>query len=1480
MKNTYKIGFSRFLLGMFLINSLYASAEVHKGLLNKNNYYSVYKSFIPNHLIQTNEEFGQKKKSHFLSVENSSHVLLKKLGDFQHHNVVKAEQLKPFSVGGYGVFQEVNKKNQDSPTIDSADYLDSCRAFTEKDLIKSIVKGGVKNGTSSNDISAQTVAGRAFLLDILSNPPSDIKEISKRRESIKKLRKMHPQTIEEDQKQCVDLEASCSFDPKELKKFYDQHWFSPSQYADSKWLAPMVSMRVLRSLYVNHEAPINELTSVGFRTTTGGLLAGAEIPSKMPWLESGKLFGGALFSSLKRSAYDVFNPLLDFYGVTGWPYLAQGRWFVGGVLTASPLLNFLAAPIIRTVAYNAAAIKDSFKDGHKKDFSKYYKQAKIETDKAIDKAIRDKVRLSVSMGMGKPNEAISTHLDGYEFTKLGESDRHIVEYLEKLRGAKKLWTNISFVLDVAEGEKSGINAFFEELESIFTTATWVTCSQRLIQLFWKAMGKPVEQNPLQQFWVLIGKYDALCSLARYFNRLELEELKVCEVEFDEKSEAPRIEIEGAYHPLMAAQQLENDLPVTTNNFEFNEKNRNNTIISPNGAGKSVLLGTLFNVVEFAQGTGYTFGKKATMTLFKGGIHGNKNIDEKMQQGDSTGRVQVNSLGGLVDDIKSAAKKNEKMLLFVDEPAAGLPKAGAEKILFSKEGLIESCENNKNVMLFMVTHFDLREDLKKSTSFNYMNLKVNETNQNESKENKFENTYTLEKGEGWWMSDSEKRKRFVTCFMKKLKKDAKKNTKIQEIYNENDGNLLYPEFEAMAYEDLPTLASADTDVVRFMHAFKRSTVVPLDQLKKINVIGEEGSLFHEIAGDKRERLETLMGALKLSEWLVSPGTTKVEIERRQSLVEQLRGKENLERKTKVKALLTQFKNVEQKIAHESVSVKEQSKLYQDISFSVFNDKIDMRNYISGRSAITSWRAFTLVKGFGAYILMPIVAAVTNAILTQTLFSGERVWNRWTQGRQLQLSPESRLWLKGVAEGFTPKSLLGPISFKQFAGQLTGYNAIRALYNKDYKAGLFSAFGTLGAYGLTYLAYKSLRNNYAGSDVGQGDAKFLPYFDTIEKGRELFKKASHEFKNKDTLCLDAEFEKTFDAAKQSSSLFQSADKIEQIVRYCGYELEELCRFDGYLVCKSRERKLTTYKATLPVHDLFNQMGELDAACAFAEWLDILDGKGFPVYKASFVDEKDAQNGAQLTMEGAIHPLMPGYKKYISQKVVQNDIKLDAENCRNNLITAPNSSGKSVVIQNALNIILAQSTGYSLSKTYRAVIYHKILFNKRIDDDMSKGDSTGTAQAGSILELANLVGWAGKYHKNVFLGCDEFLSGTQEDVAKYLLFDKKVLGLLVKMNECPRVVSMLATHFDLGAALKENNLNSFKCKHMDVKYKKANGVFTIPSDAYTFTRTFKLKDGPGFWLEPENKEVVDAYMAQYYDECLPVDKRTGTKLIQNEA
>jgi len=103
---------------------------------------------------------------------------------------------------------------------------------------------------------------------------------------------------------------------------------------------------------------------------------------------------------------------------------------------------------------------------------------------------------------------------------------------------------------------------------------------------------------------------------------------------------------------------------------------------------------------------------------------------------------------------------------------------------------------------------------------------------------------------------------------------------------------------------------------------------------------------------------------------------------------------------------------------------------------------------------------------------------------------------------------------------------------------------------------------------------------------------------------------------------------------------------------------------------------------------------------------------------------------------------------------------------------------------------------------------------------------------------------------------------------------------MNECPRVVSMLATHFDLGAALKENNLNSFKCKHMDVKYKKANGVFTIPSDAYTFTRTFKLKDGPGFWLEPENKEVVDAYMAQYYDECLPVDKRTGTKLIQNEA
>lgn len=1411
-----------FLVGSF--GSIICSES--SALLNKNTFYGAYKNFIPNQFIFTGDQQNQR----FFSVQPTTHSLLQQFGECNKFKsvVFKQEQLAPFKAGGYGLFQEINKGNMtssltkpDNKAENKSDSVDFQKDLSDAELVKEIAQGGIKNTVLSEEISAKTVAGRAFLLDMLSHPITDVAEIEKRRKTIKKLRAIKLRNRNTFQLECVDLEAGCSLKTQELREFYDQQWVSPSQFTGSKWLSYLVGMRVLRSLYTNHEGPINDLNSDGMRNLMGGLSAGVDMPLNVSWLEGIRFFYSSLMLSSKNHATTVVESVLNAYGVNGWSLLAKGHWLAGGVFTAMPLINWFFCNITMS-----------------------------------DAAKEDLVKIPVRAGAGTPNTMIMTGMDGYRFTKLGESEQFICDYLEKMFYAKTLWENIAETLDVPENEKQSISAFFNELEliynkewdpepgskiklyakRIYNKISWLRLSQKLVQFFWKTVNKPLDQNPLQQFWVLLGKYDAYLAIASYFDRLAAKGLSICEVEFDEKSNDPCIEIKGAYHPLIAVRNGYKN--IKTSDITFNKDTRNIQLVAPNMAGKSVFLSTLLQEIDLAQSTGFMCATSAKMTPVR--VRASKNVDESMASQKSTGRAQVNSIGELVEEIKIATKDNSKILLLVDEPCAGLKEAGAQKILFAKDGLIETCDKNPQVMCCMVTHFDLRENLKKFKSFKYKNLSVKE----EKEADTFEYTYALENGEGWWFSDPEKRRRFVGWFTNMLKKQTREKVR-NKVVN-------YPEFETVSFEDLPTLIPGDSTIARFMHKFNRTTVTPLEQLQKLNVIGEEKSLFHAIAGEKRERLQTSIGALKLSQWLVSPGTTKEEIVRRQKLVEELRGKKNSERRKEVQKTCAEFKQVEHVLAGDAVRIASQSSLYKDGTFKAFKWKVDIKEYLSERSSITVLRTVASLKGMGAYILTPIISSALFNTLLNSFFSIERFIDAWKNKRPLQFLQEAKTWKTAMFESMTPKSPFGKSTFNQFMNQVTGIRAIKALYNKDYKTGVFSLCSFIGTCGLTYFIYKNAQKEYANSDYGRGDELFLPYFDAIQKGRTLLNTAAQQFGNSVQLSLDKKFEKIVDTAQKS---LLPSGKIECLVDYCGYKLKEKCKTVA-----------TDYKSTLPLHDLFDQMGELDAACAIAEWLDMLEEKGFSACKASFIEDKDVV-GAQVTMQGAIHPLFPFYSNYVPNNVVRNDFKFD-ENKRDYMITAPNSSGKSVAIQNAFNINIAQSFGWALCQNYKAAIFHKVIFNKSINDDMSKGDSTGSAQAGSVLDLADMVEWAGENEKNVFLGCDELLSGTQESLAKDLLFNTEVLGLFKKMNTCPYVISMLSTHFDLHEDIQ--TLKSFCSKYMVVVPHKNE-----KDNTYTFEKTFKLADETdhsvddvtqgNWWINPEKRFLVEAYMNNYYEICL---------------
>jgi hypothetical protein len=153
---------------------------------------------------------------------------------------------------------------------------------------------------------------------------------------------------------------------------------------------------------------------------------------------------------------------------------------------------------------------------------------------------------------------------------------------------------------------------------------------------------------------------------------------------------------------------------------------------------------------------------------------------------------------------------------------------------------------------------------------------------------------------------------------------------------------------------------------------------------------------------------------------------------------------------------------------------------------------------------------------------------------------------------------------------------------------------------------------------------------------------------------------------------------------------------------------------------------------------------------------------------------------------------------------------------------------------------------------------VFQKKLTDDISAGESTGSNQAGSILDAARLVQWAKTNHKHVLFIADEPLSGVPEPVFTDFMFNKKVLGLFNLIDEYDGIHSVIATHFNFDVS----NLKSFARADMEVLAEKA----TQGPYKYTFTKTFKFKEGSGFWLssKPEDIDKADDYMQQYSDEC----------------
>lgn len=181
----------------------------------------------------------------------------------------------------------------------------------------------------------------------------------------------------------------------------------------------------------------------------------------------------------------------------------------------------------------------------------------------------------------------------------------------------------------------------------------------------------------------------------------------------------------------------------------------------------------------------------------------------------------------------------------------------------------------------------------------------------------------------------------------------------------------------------------------------------------------------------------------------------------------------------------------------------------------------------------------------------------------------------------------------------------------------------------------------------------------------------------------------------------------------------------------------------------------------YNLVDTLGFIEASIAVASFRESL-----PFYcKPQFVDSTN-----NLTVKEVYHPL------------IDNPVCNSISTKGNVLLTGSNASGKSTFLKTiAINSILAQTIGTSLSKEYSAPVY-RIYSSMALRDDLANSDSYYIVE---IKSLKRILDAAGRKGRPVLCFIDEVLRGT--NTVERIAASSEIL----KNLNTDRVLCFAATH-----------------------------------------------------------------------------------------
>ncbi|HBL98433.1 TPA: hypothetical protein DDZ86_02215 [Candidatus Dependentiae bacterium] len=1439
------------------------------------------------------------------SGNKSTYDLLRGIGGFKRGFVVQEDQLLRLNVLGNrdSLYEQMNVKQR---TPSAKEFLKQVPpgVFQMFKGLGPLADMIFKNMPGGRDTRTLTVGGEACLMKLLANPTNDKADLL-RRQSLMENLLLKEENLEAAQGICNEIsnaeDGLCAIlDDEALQKTFSDHYLSPN-YLGSSWMSPvLMGQRLFRTVTSNASQPLNMAKQAAISSLFSGLVLTP--PSTVVGGPMGQVlgsYGKQLAQTFLSEETKVLKPTLDGLGVGAIPELINKNYGRAGILALNPVI--LA--------------------GFRPAFSLMYEGAFADQVFASSDTLAGYVGMVVG---SNPVSNLMSHKNEYWSTEIGVAEAKIIKSLEQIMNLKDTWIALKGFSTVSAADALVVDGFFVELEKALSSS-FLLRTNNLVQLFWKHMMLPGDQNPLRLFLKRVYELDAFCAYAQYLKNLKDKGFSCCKVNFVDGND-PVIKFEGAYHPLMVTSGAK----VVPNDVTFDKNMRSMFLVAPNSSGKSGLVEMILSNVLAAQTMGWVWGDKAEMTIFDETPF-YKKVDEDMEAGVSTGQAQVACIAQITGDIRKKATLGKKILFIGDEVASGLSREGAEKVLFAKDGLFETLDNSPTVCSIIISHFNLQKKVEGLKSFQPFHMDVEES----GNLGKFSPLYKLQGGVGFWLSnkkeDLEKRERYITWYLKKLKQ--KKQDALLELQKErlmkqfgfDVGYQIYSnvqqqvpeEFqsaaienllaqnkeggkgvgveETVAFENYPYLMNqpgCKEAATIFNGQFDRESIISLPHAELMGLIGEGRSLFSEIGGINGEGLQTASGRLELFKWLSSPTSSSATINQRQTLIEYLLAHPN-ERKN-LKELCGRFASAAEKQVGATIDqARMNSMLFVGVGAGMVNLPQVIEPYVKKTqdkfpinptdSRVTRGVA-QLVNGTADKVVRPLARRVGDfarddvhaimatkyammgagigATLAMTaLVNLVAVPFRTSFGvvadlasKRITVTQGLRRLVSETAWSLVPR-VPSKAFAKQFFGQLTGVAAYQAFKRGDRAGGTLSLLRTFGAYGLGYLTYRSFVNQYESSVLGRAEKPIVMCVDGLNEAIKVHASIKNSLGALGAhLTIPANFVNDITAACEGNIFTRSARKVNALSELAGAKRLAHVFIKAFKDNKDPNAKnLAGIADARPVQQLFENVAFVDACCAYADYIELIRSQGIPVCKATFVGGDEAC----VKVDGAVHPLIAAYRDYDMQNIVPNDFDLSGKS-RNAVLTAHNSSGKSVAIQTAANAMLsAQISGYTMGTNYVGTLVDGFSIYKKIDEEMGKRLSTGDAQNLNIMGLDAYIKKAAESKAKLFLVLDEPGSGTPNRVAEGILLDKKVVGLFNTMNQSKNVISCVATHFKFDLS----SLNSFSRYHMQVDHALDD------EGIYTFTRRYKVLPGSGIWLseKPEDKKVVDAYMDVYLDSII---------------